>query len=77
MENQPMKLRLGQNDAIPGWEEGLKLMSEGEKGYLFVPSDLAYGGKGVKNPDDPTTYIIPPDEDLIFEIELAEVEKNN
>lgn len=73
MEDAPFKFTLGNKEVIPGWEEGFKLMSAGEKGYLIIPSSLGYGKKGVKSPDDPKKYLIPPDADLIFEVELISV----
>jgi FKBP-type peptidyl-prolyl cis-trans isomerase len=53
---------------IPGWTEGLQLMSVGSKYRLFVPSGLAYGesGAGAK---------IGPNAALIFEVELLEIVK--
>ena len=54
---------------IPGWTEGLQLMSEGSKYRLFIPSELAYGSKGTQN--------ILPNSTLIFDVELIKVEKNN
>jgi FKBP-type peptidyl-prolyl cis-trans isomerase len=72
MDVTPAKLVVGE-DMIPGWTEGLKLMSEGEKAYLWIPSKLAYGKKGFKDPDNDKVYIIPPDTDLLFEIELVSV----
>ena len=55
---------------IPGWTEGLQLMSEGAKYRLFIPSELAYGSKGAG--DD-----ILPNSTLIFDVELIKVEKKN
>lgn len=52
---------------IPGWTEALKLMSEGSKWSLYIPSDLAYGPGGNRN--------IGPNETLLFEVELLEVQK--
>ncbi|WP_114783865.1 FKBP-type peptidyl-prolyl cis-trans isomerase [Botryobacter ruber] len=34
---------IGTTSVIKGWTEGLTLMKEGEEGFLFVPSHLAYG----------------------------------
>lgn len=73
MDYQAFKFTLGSREVIPGWEEGFKLMSQGEKGYLFVPSKLAYGNEGVRSPKDPSMYIIPPNANLIFEVELVDV----
>lgn len=50
---------------IPGWTEALKMMKEGAKYKLFVPSDLAYGPQGRPG--------IPPNSVLIFEVELLEI----
>jgi FKBP-type peptidyl-prolyl cis-trans isomerase FklB len=50
---------------IPGWTEALKMMKEGSKWQLFVPSELGYGQRG--------QGLIPPNSALIFEIELISV----
>jgi len=51
---------------IPGWTEGLQLMSEGSHYRFYIPSDLAYGEQGVQG-------IIPPYATLIFEVELLSI----
>ncbi len=55
------------NRLIRGWVEALSMMKPGDRWLLYVPSDLAYGKKGT--PGGP----IPPDSDLVFEVELADV----
>jgi len=55
------------NQVIPGWTEGLQLMSEGDRFRFFVPPDLAYRSRG-KGP------IIGPNEALIFDVELIKVQ---
>jgi FKBP-type peptidyl-prolyl cis-trans isomerase len=50
---------------IPGWSEGLQLMSVGSVYRLFVPSRLAFGAQGAGN--------IPPFATLIFTVELLAV----
>jgi len=66
--NEVFKFTIGKKEVIPGWEEGLQLMSKGERGILFIPAKLAYGAKGVK---DGNKYLIPPNSPLKFEIELV------
>lgn len=56
------------NQVIPGWTEGLQLMSVGSKYQLFIPSDLAYGNT------PPQGSPIPPGAVLIFEVELLDIE---
>lgn len=57
------------NQVIPGWTEGLQLMSEGSEYRLFIPSELAYGSKGAGE-------LILPNATLIFDVQLIKVEKN-
>jgi len=55
------------NRVIPGWTEGVQLMSEGATYEFFVPSELGYGN----NP--PPGSPIQPGSVLIFEVELINV----
>jgi len=47
---------------IPGWTEGLQLMTEGEKARFWIPQNLAYQGKQA------------PYGMLVFDIELVNVQ---
>jgi FKBP-type peptidyl-prolyl cis-trans isomerase FklB len=56
----------GVGEVIPGWTEALKLMKTGDKWMLYIPSHLAYGNRAVGGK-------IPPNSDLIFQVELLQV----
>lgn len=60
---EPATFAVGQ--VIPGWVEGLQLMSEGAAWRLFIPSELAYGAHG--------TGPIQPHSTLIFDVQLIKV----
>jgi FKBP-type peptidyl-prolyl cis-trans isomerase FklB len=57
----------GVTQVIAGWTEALKLMPVGSKWRLYIPYDLAYGAQ------DRGT--IKPFSNLIFDVELLEIEK--
>jgi FKBP-type peptidyl-prolyl cis-trans isomerase FklB len=62
---KPMQLTIGQ--VFRGWTEGLKLMKTGSKWQLFIPTELAFGEKGMASR-------IPPNCTLIIEVELLSVQ---
>jgi len=53
-------------NVIPGWTEGLMLMSPGSVYRLYIPSGLAYGKDGIQG-------VIPAYSTLIFVVELIEI----
>ena len=60
---EPIEFPLGMGQVIPGWDEGIMLMSPGSKGQLIIPATLAYGEQG----GGP----IPPYSSLVFDVELV------
>jgi len=64
---RPLEFKIGVRQVIQGWDEGVMQMSLGEKSRLFIRSDYGYGPRGAGD-------AIPPDADLIFEVELLSIE---
>lgn len=64
--NEPASFRA--NQVIKGWTEALTMMPVGSKWELYIPYDLAYGGKE-------TGGQIQPFSTLVFEVELLDIEK--
>ena len=64
---QPIQFPLGIGQVIPGWDEGIALMSKGEKGMLYIPYYLGYGDRAAGE-------LIKPFSNLVFEVELVDFE---
>jgi FKBP-type peptidyl-prolyl cis-trans isomerase len=62
----PVAFKLGTDRVMQGWNIGIAGMKVGGKRRLMIPSELGYGTQGVED-------LVPPNRDLIFEIELIEV----
>ena len=55
------------NRVIPGWTEGVQLMTEGATYRFYIPSELAYGEHGAGR-------AIGPNATLIFDVELIKIQ---
>lgn len=57
--------RLGGNEVIRGWNQGIPGMKVGARRRLVVRPGLAYGSRGSAK--------VPPDATLVFELQLVDV----
>lgn len=62
----PFEFTIGQGQVIPGWDEGISMMSAGGKATLIIPSKLAYGERGAGAD-------IPAYSPLVFDVELISI----
>lgn len=65
-KGRPFQTVLSKTKVIQGWFIGMQGMKVGGKRKLWVPAELAYGERQIGD-------MIPPNSNLIFEIELLEV----
>ncbi|MCX8518717.1 MAG: FKBP-type peptidyl-prolyl cis-trans isomerase [Methylophilaceae bacterium] len=63
----PFSFTLGGGQVIEGWDQGVRGMRVGGKRTLFIPAELGYGRRGAGT-------IIPPNADLVFDVELLGLE---
>lgn len=62
----PFEFEVGGGQVIKGWDEGVVGMQVGGQRILVIPSDMAYGDKGIGP--------IPGGATLVFSIELLSIE---
>ena len=63
---KPITFKLGAQQVIPGWDQGISGMKVGGQRTLLIPPELGYGAKGAGG-------VIPPNATLYFEVELVSV----
>ena len=64
---EPFTFTLGTGEVIPGWDQGIEGMKVGGRRELIIPPELGYGPTGAPP-------AIPPNETLIFVVDLEAVE---
>ncbi|HVG07757.1 MAG TPA: FKBP-type peptidyl-prolyl cis-trans isomerase [Thermoanaerobaculia bacterium] len=64
--SHPFTFRIGIDDVIQGWHQGITGMKVGGKRRLVVPPELGYGKQGMGR-------VVPPNATLVFEVELVGV----
>lgn len=64
---EPFTFTLGAGEVIPGWDQGVEGMKVGGRRELIIPPELGYGPAGAPP-------AIPPNETLIFVVDLEAVE---
>lgn len=64
---KPYAFILGQEEVLPGWDEGIALLSIGDSAHFRIPPALTYGQKKIGS--------IPPNTTLLLEVKVLKAEQ--
>lgn len=67
---QPVPFPVAPGATVPGFSEGLRLMSKGSKFRFWMKPALAYGPEEKRGPDG--RVVIPANSTLVFDVELID-----
>ncbi len=65
LQGAPATAIIGSEQLLPGWEEGVKMMTEGSRARMILPPELAFGEEGYG--------MIPANSEIILIVELISV----
>ncbi len=63
----PFTFRVGQANMMPGLQDAIVHLSEGDWAYISIPSARAYGAKGLHD-------LVPPNTDVVYMVQVVKVE---
>ena len=62
---KPLRFRIGAEQVPKGLNDGVSLLSKGERAKMNIPSHLGFGKVGVPG-------LVPPNTNLIYDVELVD-----
>lgn len=65
-KDKSFEFKVGVGQVIPGWDEGISLLSEGSTATLYIPSNLGYGPMAMGEQ-------LPANSILVFDVEVTKV----
>lgn len=72
-KGKPFSFTLGTGDVVRGWDIALAKMTVGQRATLTIAASAGYGAKGCESATASGTGKIPPDADLVFDVELLDL----
>jgi len=66
MKNGPFTFKFKAKNTLPWQNDAFDYIRPGEEVFIEVPSEMAYGSKGLKN-------IVSPDSDLIYKLSIIDI----
>jgi FKBP-type peptidyl-prolyl cis-trans isomerase len=69
--NTANEITVGAGSDLKGVEAAIRMMKQGEKGVIFIPSSQAYGERGATNSQG--ALVIPGYTPLIYDIEIVSI----
>ena len=64
--DKSFKMRFENDNVVDGLHQGMQLMRENEAAFIYIPTNLAYGSKGMVD-------LVPKNSDIVYDVRIKSI----
>lgn len=65
-KGQPFAMKFENDNVVDGLHQGMAVLRSGDRAFIEIPTELAYGNKGLVD-------LVPPNTDIVFDVRIESI----